>query len=272
MKNNVEEIIESIKKKVKIEGTYTGIILGACFAEFLDEIEDKIEIPFAEVTEMKTIGSDKEENKFIFGSIKGKKIIMILGRLHYSLGYDNADIATPIFVLKELGCDKLILCSSIGAISHKIKVGDVVTFDDHINLTGRNPLFGCDFEKYGHKFIDMSNAYDEELIDILIRTAKKEMAIKVKRGIFAEFPGPSAETVAESNFADRLGADVMGFNVCSEVIAAKYCKLPIVSYALVTNYVSAYTNNKIKHEDIVYNRKCASSYYLELLTRFIANV
>ena len=64
----------------------------------------------------------------------------------------------------------------------------------------------------------------------------------------------------------------MGFNVCNEVIAAKYCGLPVASFSLVTNYVSAYTNNKIKHEDIVYNRKCASSYYLELLLRYIANL
>ena len=118
----------------------------------------------------------------------------------------------------------------------------------------------------------MSNAYDEQMIDTLIYTAKKEMAIKVKRGVLAEFPGPSAETVAECQFADQMGADVMGFNVCSEIIAAKYCKLPVVVYALVTNYVSAYTNNKIKHEDIVYNRKCASAYYLELLSRLVTNL
>ncbi|MBR4003727.1 MAG: purine-nucleoside phosphorylase [Clostridia bacterium] len=272
MRNNVDEVVKAIKDKVKIEGPYTGIILGTCFSSYLDEVQDKVEIPFTELPELKTLGSDREENKFVFGTINGKKVIMILGRIHYSLGYDYCDIATPIFALKELGCEKLILCSSLGAISHKLRVGDIVTIDDHINLTGRNPLYNCDYDKYGHKFIDMSNAYDEQMIDTLIYTAKKEMAIKVKRGVLAEFPGPSAETVAECQFADQMGADVMGFNVCSEIIAAKYCKLPVVVYALVTNYVSAYTNNKIKHEDIVYNRKCASAYYLELLSRLVTNL
>lgn len=271
MENTIEKIVNYIKEKVEINAPSIGVILGACFSDFVDEIENKKEILFADIPDLKTLGSDRQENKFIFGTIKGKNIIMIMGRLHYSLGYEVSDIATPIFILKELGCEKLILCSSIGAISKKIKVGDIVTFDDHINLTGRNPLYNCKYE-YGHKFIDMSNAYDAEMIDTLIYTAKKEMAIKVKRGIFAEFPGPSAETVAESHFADIIGADVMGFNVCNEVIAAKYCGLPVASYSLVTNYVSAYTNNKIKHEDIVYNRKCASSYYLELLVRFISNL
>lgn len=271
MKNNVQEIVKSIKEKVEINGPSIGVILGACFSDFIDEIENKKEIPFSEIPEMKSLGSDKTDNKFLFGSVKGKSVIMLLGRLHYSLGYDVEDIAIPIFVLKELGCEKLILSSSIGAISRKMKVGDIVTFEDHINLTGRNSLYNCQYY-HGHKFIDMSNAYDAEMIDTLIYTAKKEMAIKVKRGIFVEFPGPSAETVAESHFADVIGADVMGFNVCNEVIAAKYCGLPVASFSLVTNYVSAYTNNKIKHEDIVYNRKCASSYYLELLLRYIANL
>lgn len=272
MKNNVEEVVNAIKSKVKVEGEYIGVILGACFSEFLDEVKDKEEILFSDLPELKSLESDKKENKIVFGTVNNKKVIILIGRLHYSLGYDVCDIATPIYTLKELGCEKLILCSSVGSINKKIKVGDIVTFEDHINLSGRNPLCGCDFKKYGHTFIDMSNAYDAEMIDDLIYTAKKEMAIKVKEAVLIEFAGPSAETVAESRFAEDMGADVIGFNVCSEVIAAKYCGLPVVSYSLVTNYVSAYTSNKIKHEDIVYNRKCASAYYLELLGRFIANV
>ncbi len=270
--NNIDKIVQEIKSKIKVEGSYIGVILGSCFSEFLDEIENKEEIYFKDIPSMKVLGDDREDNRLIFGTLKGKKIILNLGRLHYFNGYDRSDIATPIFMLKELGCEKLILCSSLGAISHKFKVGDIVTVSDHLNFTGRNPLYNCDYTKPGHKFIDMSNAYDEEMIDSLIYTAKKDMAIKVKKGILVEFPGPSAETIAESHFAQQMHGDIIGFNICNEVIAAKYCNLPIVVYSLITNYVSAYTNNKIKHEDIVYNRKCASVYYLELLAKYIENL
>jgi len=271
MINNVDEILKEIKSKVEVSGSYVGIILGSCFSEFVDEIENKIEISMSELKSFKTLGQDKN-NKIIFGTLKNKKVIVMLGRLHYVYGYLPADMATPIYVMKELGCEELIMCSSVGAISHKIKVGDIVTVEDHINMTGRNPLYGCDYSKYGYKFIDMSYPYDEELIDTLTYVAKKEMSIKVKRGVIVEFIGPSIETIAESKFAYNMGADLIGLNFCSEVIAAKYCELPVVVYALVTNYASAYTNNKIKHEDIVYNRKCASTYYLELLSRFIESI
>lgn len=269
---NIDNIVKEIKAKVNVSGNYIGVILGTSFAEFLDEVEDKVELNFKDIPSMKVLGNDVDENKFIFGTLNGKKVIINLGRLHYCNGYESADIATPIFVLKELGCEKLILCSSLGAISNRIKVGDIATVTDHLNFTGRNPLYKCEYNAPGYKFIDMSNPYDEEMIDKLVFTAKKEMGIKVKKGILVEFPGPSAETVAESHYAHHMHGDVIGFNICNEVIAAKYCHLPIVVYSLITNYVSAYTNNKIKHEDIVYNRKCASVYYLELLSRFIENL
>jgi len=271
MNNNVDEIVNEIRSKVDISGNYIGLILGTSFSEFVDEIADKVEVPFDKIKSFKTFGSDNK-GKFIFGNINNRKVIVIVGRIHYTMGYDAYEIATPIFVLKELGCEKLIICASLGAISKKIRVGDVVTIEDHINLTARNPLYGCDYNKYGHKFVDMSDAYDNQIIDSLIDIAKKDMAIKVKKGILIEFPGPTAETPAESRYAAQLGADFIGFNLCCEVIAAKYCKLQTAVYGIITNYASAYTTNKIKHEDIVYNRQCASSYYLDLLKKFISNV
>lgn len=269
---DIDKIVEFINKKVSDTKGSVGIIIGTCFADFLDEIENKTEIYFKDIPGLKVLGPDKDENKFVFGSLNGRKVIVSLGRIHYYLGYSYQDVATPVFVLKELGCEKLVISSSVGAINHKIKVGDIVTFTDHINLTGRNPLYASTFDKYGHKFVDMIDAYDEEMIDNLIITAKREMAIKVKKGVVIEFPGPSAETISETKLAHSIGADVIAFNVCSEIIAAKYCDLPVCTYALVTNYASAYTSSKIKHEDIVYNRKCASTYYLELLSKFIKNL
>ena len=266
---NIDKIVENIRKKTENANGTIGIILGHCFNDFLEYIDNKIEIPFKDISGLKVLGSDVDENKLVFGSIYNKKVIVLIGRVHYSLGYEVDDIATPIYLLKELGCQKLILCSSVGAINHKIKVGDIVTFVDQINLTGRNPLIGAEITRYGHKFIDMIEPYNNDIINILLNTAKQEMGIKVKKGVVVEFPGPTAETVSETKFASMIGADVIGFNNCCEAIAAKYCNLPLVSYALVTNHASAFTNTKVKHEDIVYNRKCASSYYLELLARFI---
>lgn len=269
---NIDKIIENIRKKVENANGTVGIILGHSFNDFIEYVDNKVEIPFKDISGLKVLGSDIDENKFVFGSIYDKKVIVVIGRIHYSFGYDIEDVATPIYLLKELGCKNLILCSSVGAINPKINVGDIVTFTDQINLTGRNPLNGVDVKRYGHKFIDMIDPYNQDMVKKLIEIAKQEMRIKVKKGVIVEFPGPTAETVSETKFASMIGADVIGFNNCCEVIAAKYCNLPLISYALVTNHASAFTNTKVKHEDIVYNRKCASSYYLELLARLVKKI
>ena len=271
--DKINKAVEELKKDLKsnYEGAI-GIILGTSFSDFVDEIKVEKEVPLKKLDCLNLIASDKEENKLIFGEVEGKKVILMFGRIHYNLGYNPVDIANIIFLLKRLGADKLILTASVGAISKKLKVGDIVTFNDQINFTGRNPLYAYQGNEYGDTFIDMITPYDPQLINTLVTTAKSEMAIKVRNGVVVEFAGPSAETVSESRLSQLLGADVVGFNICNEVIACKYCNLPVVGYALVTNYASAFTNNRIKHEDIVYNRKCASNYYLELLTRFIKNI
>jgi len=272
MAHIVDNIVEYIKKNVDVKSHSIGIILGSGYSDLLNFIDDKVQIPFTEIPNFKVLGKDAEKNKFVFGKYKNKDVIISFGRLHYNYGYSYEDVANYIFILKELGCEKLVISASVGSLNKKIKVGDVVTATDHINLTGRNPLYRCEYEKYGNVFVDMLSPYDEQMIDILSRTAKNEMGIKVKKGILVEYNGPSVETYSESKCCRIIGADFSAFHICNEVIAARYCKLPVIMFALVTNFGSSYTVEKIKHEDIAYNRSCALKYYRDLLKRLILNL
>lgn len=272
MADIVEEISSFLKQKFDVKESSIGIILGSNYGEFLNFLSDKTEILCKDIPGFKLLGKDAEQNKFVFGKYFDKNVIVSFGRLHFNFGYQVQDVANYIFVLKELGCEKLILTASVGSLNKKMKVGDIVTAVDHINFTGRNALFGCENNKYGNLFVDMLSPYDISMIDILSRTAKSEMGIKVKKGVLVEYVGPSMETFSESKFCRNLGADFSAFHVCNEVIAAKYCRLPVILFALVTNYGSAFSAQAIKHEDIVYNRSCGLNYYLDLLRRFILNL
>ncbi len=262
--NKVEKIVEKIKEKVDIKPHMTAVVLGKSFDDFLDKIEDCKVVPFEEIPEIKAIGKDKS-NLFAFGKIGGKDVVVVVGRLHYNLGYEMEDIATFIYVLKALGCSELILTSSVGSLNPKIKVGDIVTATDHINLTGRNPLYKNSYGSFGNVFVDMTGAYDRQMIDAFSFVAKTKLGIKIKKGVFVEFSGPTVETPSESKFARQIGGDFTGFNVVCEVVACRYCALPVTMVGLVTNYASFMSRGEIKHEDVVYNRKCASSYFYELL-------
>lgn len=272
MEHVVDKIVAYIKGKVDVKVDSTGIILGYDFAKFFDKVEEKQEIMMKDIPDMKVMGSDMTENKFVFGKLGNVNVIVACGRLHYNLGYNIEDIANFIFVFKELGCKRLIITSSLASLNKKIIPSDIVTATDHINLTGRNPLYKCTYNKYGTMFIDTSDAYDKDLIDKLCLVAKRQMHINVKKGIVAEYIGPTVETVSESNFIRNLGADVVGFNICCEVVACKYCNLPVVLYGIVTNYASVLSKLVIKREDLVHNKKMASNYYLDLLEKYIISI
>ncbi len=262
--SQIDKIVEKIRSKVDIKPHTTAVILGKTFDDFLDKIEDRVILPFSDIPELKAIGNDKD-NLFVFGKIGGKDVVVVFGRIHYNYGYESDDVATLIYVLKALNCNELILTTSVGSLNPKIKVGDIVTATDHINLTGRNTLYKNSREEFGNVFVDMTDAYNTQMIDAFSFVAKTRLGIKIKKGVLVEFGGPSVETPSESKFARQIGGDFTGFNVVNEVVACKYCDLPVVMIGLVTNYASFMSSGKIKHEDIVYNRKCASSYFYELL-------
>lgn len=272
MSNYVDTVVEFINKKVNVKLHSTALILGSGFSSFLDFIEEKEELNFRDIPNFKVLGEDVKENKFVFGRIGSKDVILVLGRIHFNFGYDNSDIANLIFILKELGCDNLIISASLGSINPKIKVGDIVTCVDHINFSGRNPLYKCEYTKYGNLFADMLTPYNPQMIDRLTSVARSELGIKIKKGVLIEFNGPSVETVSESRFSKLIGADFTGFNVVNEVIASKYCSLPVIVVGLITNYGSYFAENGVKHADIVHNRSYASNYYLKLLKTYIENL
>lgn len=270
MKTIINRIVESIKTKTKIEPEI-GVIVSYGLSEIIDRIENKVEIPFKDIDGMVTLGKDKNMARFYFGTIGGKKVIVMYDRLHYYQGYKFYEVVLPIYVMKELGCKILIDSSAVGAINKKIKVGDIFLFTDHLNFSNRNPLIGVDCEPYGYRFFDMTNAYNPSLLDKAYNVGKI-LGIRLKKGVYIEFQGPSGETPAEIHMAQIMGADVVGFHIANEVIAARYCGMDVIGLALVTNHASAFSSSKIRYEDIKYNREVASGYFGEYLYNLIKNL
>jgi purine-nucleoside phosphorylase len=52
------------------------------------------------------------------------------------------------------------MTNAAGGIGEHLHPGDLMIIDDHINLTGRNPLVGPEHEALGPRFPDMSQAWD----------------------------------------------------------------------------------------------------------------
>jgi hypothetical protein len=62
--------------------------------------------------------------------------------------------APPVYAMKLIGCEALLLTSAVGSLREECAAGSLVCVTDHINLMGVNPLVGHN-DPIGPRFPDM---------------------------------------------------------------------------------------------------------------------
>ena len=136
--------------------------------------------------------------------------------------------------MKAMGCEVLIVSNAVGGLNQYYRCGDVMVIDDHINLMGDNPLIGINDERLGPRFPDMSQPYDEQMIESAMAVARNE-DIHLHRGVLVAVSGPNLETRAEYRFLRTIGADVVGMSTVPEVVVAAHCGLRAVGFSIITD-------------------------------------
>lgn len=211
-----------------------GIILGSGLGPFADHIQDALYIPFEEVPYMKTATASSHVGRFVCGTLSGKNVIAMQGRLHGYEGNEAWEVAYPVWLMHLLGVKILITTNAAGAINESYQVGDFCLMQDHINLTGRNPIVGTDPDGLAPRFVPMKDAYDPALRQIA-KAVADDLSISIQEGIYLGLLGPSFETPAEIRAFRVLGADTVAMSVVEEVIAARHVGIKVLGISLVSN-------------------------------------
>lgn len=212
----------------------TGIILGSGLGPLADHIQDALYIPFEEVPYMKTATASSHVGRFVCGTLSGKNVIAMQGRLHGYEGNEAWEVAYPVWLMHLLGVKILIATNAAGAINESYQVGDFCLMQDHINLTGRNPIVGTDPDEIAPRFVPMKDAYDPALRQIA-KAVADDLSISIQEGIYLGLLGPSFETPAEIRAFRILGADTVAMSVVEEVIAARHVGIKVLGISLVSN-------------------------------------
>lgn len=171
------------------------------------------------------------------------------GRVHLYEGYSPIQVVFPIRVLAALGIKYLILTNAAGGVSENLKPGDLMIINDHINLTGNNPLLGYNDVGLGSNFLDMRDTYSIKLKKIIFMIAKR-FHIELKEGTYACMPGPMYETPAEIKIMKLLGINAVGMSTVYEAIAAHHQKINILAISCISNNASRLSNKKLLHQDV----------------------
>lgn len=234
LKENLAESATVLRERMGGRAPRIGIVLGSGLGPLAERIEDAAYIPFGEVPHMKRSTATSHVGRFVVGTLAGKQVIAMQGRLHGYEGNEPQEVAYPIWLMHEIGVDTLITTNAAGAINETYRVGDFCIMSDHINFTGRNPVVGTEPDELAFRFFSMYEAYDPALRS-LAREVAAEHGIRVQEGVYLGLLGPSFETPAEIRAFRAWGADTVAMSVCEEVIAARHVGMRVLGMSLVSN-------------------------------------
>lgn len=227
-----------------------GIILGTGLGGLVNEIEIINEIPYEDIPNFPVSTVESHSGKLIFGKLGGKTVVAMQGRFHYYEGYTLQECTFPVRVMKVLGIERLFVSNASGGVNPDYEIGEIMILNDHINLLPGNPLIGKNIDELGPRFPDMSDAYDEVMIEMAKDIAKKH-DIRVSEGVYAVLSGPTLETPSEYKYVRIIGADTVGMSTVPEVIVARHMDIPCFAISIITDLGVPGKIQKVSVQDVI---------------------
>jgi purine-nucleoside phosphorylase len=233
-----------------IPGTFhprTAIVLGSGLSGIVEGLGYR-EIPYSDIAEFPKPTVQGHRGTLCLSP----DAAILAGRFHFYEGHSMDDVVLPIFFLKALGVENLILTNAAGGINPKYVPGDLVLIQDHINLMGANPFIGPNptggnGKPLGERFFDMSEVYSGELRALAWSCADKPL----KEGVYAALTGPSYETPSEIRMLKAMGADLVGMSTVPEATAARYLGMRVLGISCVTNMAAGISRSPLSHAEVV---------------------
>jgi purine-nucleoside phosphorylase len=267
MWEKVQETVSYIKERIHFTPEY-GVILGSGLGSFTDEMKVEYTLPYGEILNFPTSTVQGHKGALVFGTIGEKKVVAMQGRFHFYEGYSMTEVTFPVRVMKFLGVEKLIVSNASGGVNPTYKVGSIVMITDHINMTPEHPLRGKNDERFGPRFVNMSEPYSRKMISKATELAQ-ELNIEVHEGIYLGLQGPTFETLAEYRMVKILGADCVGMSTVPEVIVARHMDLETFGVSVITDMGNEESIGTISHDEVLEAAKKAEPQVRNLIKELI---
>lgn len=130
-----------------------------------------------------------EDQKIVFGGIQigdpAPGVLLVTEPVFEDgVQYDVRLKALGIRLLQLLGIEELIIFGKGEQINKETDEEQLFWAEDHINLSGSNPLVGHNLDELGERFPDMSGVYDSELTSNGIK-ATENFGLSIIKGVWA---------------------------------------------------------------------------------------
>ena len=245
----VLETVSFIQNKTNFK-PQAGVILGSGLSGLVEATDIEHTLEYKDIPNFPVSTVEGHGGKLIFGTLGGKKIVLMSGRFHYYEGYNMQEVTFPIRVMKYLGAEILMVSNAAGGMNATFKVGDLMVIKDHINLFPEHPLRGRNNAEVGPRFPDMSEPYDTTLIKNAHQIAAANNIV-LHEGVYIGLQGPTFETRAEYKYLHIIGGDTVGMSTVPEVIVARHMDMKVFGMSVVTDLGIRDELNVITHEEVL---------------------
>jgi purine-nucleoside phosphorylase len=249
MWEQVQETVSFIQSKFSFTPEY-GVILGSGLGGFTEDIQIEYSLPYSEIPNFPISTVQGHKGALVFGTIGSKKVVAMQGRFHYYEGYDMEQVTFPVRVMKILGVTKLIVSNASGGVNPNYKIGSVILIKDHINMMPEHPLRGKNDERFGPRFLNMSEPYSKSMIQKAKEIAASSQ-IDVKEGVYMALQGPTFETLSEYRMVKNIGADCVGMSTVPEVIVARHMDMEVFGLSVITDMGDEENIEEVNHLEVL---------------------
>lgn len=274
----VEEAAQAIKAKLGGFAPEIGLVLGSGLGDLADHVEEGISLDYSDIPHFPVSTVEGHAGRFVFGKLEGKAVAVMQGRFHYYEGYGMRQVVFPIYVMRRLGIDKLVITNAAGGMNRAFQAGDLMLISDHLNLTGDNPLIGPNESELGVRFPDMSQAYSREFRQLARQVAESMVRgedgspVRLQEGVYSGISGPAYMTPAELTMLARLGGDAVGMSTVGEVVAASHAGMKVLGISCITDMAIGEELEPLTHEQVVAVANRTKPVFISLVKGFVKAV
>jgi purine-nucleoside phosphorylase len=263
---DMDRIADVIRSRISVQPK-VGLILGSGLGALAEAIEDPVIIPYHDLPGWPISTVEGHAGELVIGTLEGKDVLVMNGRIHFYEGYEMTQVTLPIRVMQRLGIGVLVVTNAAGGINQDFIPGNPMLITDHLNLLGMagvNPLRGPNMDEFGVRFPDMSHAYAPELQKLAKKVAS-DLDIMLYEGIYVCLAGPTFETPADLRFLLGAGVDAVGMSTVPEVIVANHGGQRVLGISGITNSSNLYGEAETTHEEVIETGKILAPKMMRLI-------
>ena len=248
MDQHIQEAVTYVRAQSDFRPTL-GLILGSGLSDIAELAVDPVIIDTSDIPHYPASTVEGHKGRLILGSIRGKDVAFVQGRLHVYEGHSVSASTFPVRLLSGLGVSRLIVTNAAGGIKPSLKPGSLMWIQDHINWTYQNPRIG-QTDSRSNPQVRSKSMYDRNWL-IKAQQIAADEHIETDTGTYLWTLGPSYETKAEIRAFKMLGADAVGMSTVPEVIEANACGMRVLGLSTITNFAAGLSTDSLNHEEVL---------------------